>query len=289
MVFGNAGGTSGAGVGFTRHPSTGEPEPWVDFLFNAQGEDVVSGRRSAQGHDDLAKVAAPIWAELLQATQRLEQAFGDLQDFEFTVENGVLWLLQTRSGKRSAQARARIALDLCEAGVIDADEARRRTEGLDADSLSLPSVQAEGGVLPPVLAQAVSAANGVAIGELALDEARVRQRRDAGVPVLLLRHDAETADIAALEMSSGLLTARGARTSHAAVVARQLGKVCLVACDTLQIDVARRVARFGEVELAEGEVLTLDGHTGTVYRGTAHTVAVVPQELVERLRQLRQR
>ncbi|MFD1690867.1 PEP/pyruvate-binding domain-containing protein [Azotobacter chroococcum] len=118
MVFGNAGGLSGAGVGFTRNPSSGEPAPWVDFLFNAQGEDVVSGRHSAPGHDELAAVAPVVWDELLQACATLERDFGDMQDFEFTVQDGRLYLLQTRSGKRTPQAAARIALDLCDAGLI---------------------------------------------------------------------------------------------------------------------------------------------------------------------------
>lgn len=286
MVFGNAGGTSGAGVGFTRHPSTGEPAPWVDFLFNAQGEDVVSGRRSAQGHDQLAAAAPPVWQALLAATQQLEQTFGDMQDFEFTVENGQLWLLQTRAGKRTAQAQARIALDLADEGVISAAEARQRTEGLDADALAVPRVVAEGAAAEP-LAHAVSAAHGVAIGEIVLDEDRARARQSAGVPVVLLRQDAETRDLAALDIALGLLTARGARTSHAAVVARQLGKVCLVACEQLAIDLPRRRVWLGGVELGEGEVLTLDGGSGAIYQGAARTVREVPQDLMARLDALR--
>ena len=286
MVFGNAGGTSGAGVGFTRHPSTGEPAPWVDFLFNAQGEDVVSGRRSAPGHDQLAAAAPPVWQALLAATQQLEQAFSDMQDFEFTVENGQLWLLQTRAGKRTAQARARIALDLADEGVISANEARRRTEGLDEAQLAVPRVVTEGGAATP-LAHAVSTAHGVATGEIVLDEARARARQAAGAPVLLLRQDAETRDLAALDIATGLLTARGARTSHAAVVARQLGKVCLVGCEPLAIDLPRRRVRLGGVELAEGEVLTLDGGSGAVYQGSVRTVREVPQALMERLAVLR--
>jgi len=266
MVFGNAGGSSGAGVGFTRHPSTGEAAPWVDFLFNAQGEDVVSGRRSAQGHDQLAAAAPAVWQELLAATGQLEQAFGDMQDFEFTVENGRLWLLQTRAGKRTAQARARIALDLADEGLISAAEARRRTDGLDGEQLALQRVLTEDGDATP-LAQAVSAAHGVAIGEIVLDEERARARQAAGAQVVLLRQDAETRDLAALDIAAGLLTARGARTSHAAVVARQLGKVCLVGCEQLAIDLPRRQVRLGGVELPEGELLTLDGGSGAIYRG----------------------
>ncbi len=286
MVFGNAGGTSGAGVGFTRHPSTGEPAPWVDFLFNAQGEDVVSGRRSAQGHDQLAAAAPAVWQALLAATQLLERSFGDMQDFEFTVENGQLWLLQTRAGKRTAQARARIALDLADEGIIDAAEARRRTDGLDGEQLAVQRVVAEGGDATP-LAQAVSAAHGVAIGEIVLDEERARARQTVGATVLLLRQDAETRDLAALDIAAGLLTARGARTSHAAVVARQLGKVCLVGCEQLAIDLARRRVRLGGTELPEGEVLTLDGGSGAIYRGAARTVREVPQDLMSRLAALR--
>jgi len=320
MVFGNAGGTSGAGVGFTRHPSTGEPQPWVDFLFNAQGEDVVSGRRSARGHDELAAVAPGVWAELLRATAQLERALGDMQDFEFTVENGHLWLLQTRNGKRTPQARARIALDLCDEGVISREEALHRTEGLDAETLSLDRVvlapptddttAGQGHATPLAAAQplahAVSAAHGVAVGEIALDEARARQRQAAGVPVLLVRHDAETSDIVALDIAAGLLTVRGARTSHAAVVARQLGKVCLVGCDTLHIDLATRTLHFAhpartrgvspnvapgaepdDTVLQEGDVLTLDGHQGAVWLGAVRTVREAPQALLSRLAQLR--
>lgn len=289
MVFGNAGGTSGAGVGFTRHPSTGERQPWVDFLFNAQGEDVVSGRRSARGHDELAEVAPAVWAELLDATHRLEAEFRDMQDFEFTVENSHLYLLQTRSGKRTAQAAARIALDLADEGLIPRDEALARTAELDADHLAVARVVgAEGGQPLQPLAHAVSAAHGVAIGEIALDEARAQSRQAAGAPVVLLRPEAETRDIVALDIAQGLLTTRGARTSHAAVVARQLGKVCLVGCETLQIDLTRRSVRLGEQTLAEGDLITLDGHTGAVYLGAARTVREVPEDLLARLATLRQ-
>jgi pyruvate,orthophosphate dikinase len=287
MVFGNAGGLSGAGVGFTRQPMNGAPEPWVDFLFNAQGEDVVSGRRSAAGHQALAEVAPAVWAELLDATQRLERAFGDMQDFEFTVEEGRLYLLQTRSGKRTPQAAARIALDFFDAGWIDRDEALRRTAGLDAAALSVARVVAgDGSALRP-LAPALSACTGVAIGEIALDEDRARARHLAGASVLLLRQDAETRDIAALEIAAGLLTARGARTSHAAVVARQLGKVCLVGCEALRIDLALREVRLGERCLPEGSVLTLDGNEGAIFEGAAQTVQEAPLDLLQRLTALR--
>ncbi|MHB8785427.1 MAG: PEP/pyruvate-binding domain-containing protein [Thauera sp.] len=286
MVFGNAGGLSGAGVGFTRDPSSGEPNPWVDFLFNAQGEDVVSGRRCAPGPERLAEVAPAVWQALVDATARLERAFGDMQDFEFTVQQGQLHLLQTRNGKRTPLAAARIALDLLDEGVIDTGTAIERTRGLDARALVQRWIaSADGAVLQP-LARASSAASGVAWGEIVLDEARARARREAGARVILVRQDAETRDIAALDLAEGLLTSRGARTSHAAVVARQLGKVCLVGCEALQIDTAGRAVNLAGQVLAEGAVLTLDGNEGAIYAGAAGFVETVPEEILARLDRL---
>jgi len=287
MIFGNAGGLSGAGVGFTRNPSTGEQAPWVDFLFNAQGEDVVSGRRSAKGHDELAAVAPAVWDELLRACTTLEQSFADMQDFEFTVQDGRLYLLQTRNGKRTPQAAARIALDLCDAGLIAPELARERTTGLDERALALRVIVArEGQTLQP-LAKAASAATGVICGELVLDEEQARRRKAEGASMVLVRRDAETRDIAALDLAGGLLTQRGARTSHAAVVARQMGKVCLVGCEGLSIDESARTVRIGEQVLREGEAITLDGNEGVVYAGMAQVEEQVPEGLLERLRQLR--
>ncbi len=289
MVFGNMGGQSGAGVGFTRDPATGEALLWVDFLFNAQGEDVVSGRRIAHGHDKLAAVLPGVWQALQDAVRQLERAFADMQDFEFTVQDGRLFLLQTRVGKRTPYAAARIALDMFDEGLIGADLARERTAGLDREALALPRIVASSGAPLEPLARAASASNGVAVGEIALDEARAVARRAAGVPFVLVRGDAETSDIAALESAAGLLTQRGARTSHAAVVARQLGKVCLVGCAELQIDDAARTIKLGETTLREGELLTLDGNEGVVYAGAIQTKVEYPRELLARLESLRQR
>jgi len=289
MVFGNAGGQSGAGVGFTRDPASGEPALWVDFLFNAQGEDVVSGRRSANGHDELAAVLPQVWDELLEAAQQLEHAFGDMQDFEFTVQDGRLFMLQTRSGKRTPQARARIALDLLDEGLIGPKLALERTAGLDRESLSQACVAASGGTVLKSLGRAATASSGVAVGEVALDEARAVARHEAGVSVVLVRRDAETSDIAALELATGLLTQRGARTSHAAVVARQLGTVCLVSCAELQIDETARTIQVGDTILHEGELITLDGNEGFVYAGAAQVDVKYPEELLKRLDALRQR
>ncbi|OIQ99894.1 pyruvate, phosphate dikinase [mine drainage metagenome] len=287
MVFGNAGGVSGAGVGFTRNPSSGEPSPWVDFLFNAQGEDVVSGRRSARGHEAMAAVAPAVWRLLVDVARRLETEFRDMQDFEFTVEQGQLFLLQTRDGKRTPQAAARIALDLLDRGLISPDEALRRTQGLDHHALELTTLLAPDGALPPPLARADSASSGVAVGVIALDEMSARTQHAAGRAVLLLRQDAETSDLAALDHAVGLLTQRGARTSHAAVVARQLGKVCLVGCDVLHIDVSHRTVILGGQTFGEGDMLTLDGNSGSVYAGALQVSRQVPPDLLARLAALR--
>ena len=292
MVFGNAGGASGAGVGFSRNPINGEPQPWVDFMFNAQGEDVVSGRRSAQGHDELAEVLPGVWDELRAAAQRIEQAFADMQDFEFTVQEAQLYLLQARNGKRTPLAAARIALDLHDEGLLSVEEARQRLAQVREEDLAVARVVLDGAsdadaTIKPV-AEAAAACAGVVTGEIALDEARARERHAAGVSVILLRQDAETSDIAALEAAVGLLTSRGARTSHAAVVARQLGKVCLVGCGALDIDLPHRQVRLTDVALHEGDVITLDGNEGRVYLGAVRVVKEVPGAVLRRLRRLRE-
>jgi pyruvate, orthophosphate dikinase len=289
MVFGNAGGQSGAGVGFTRDPASGEPALWVDFLFNSQGEDVVSGRRSAHGHNELAAVLPAVWQELIVAARQLEHAFADMQDFEFTVQEGRLFMLQSRVGKRTPYAAARIALDLLDEGLISVDLARERTGGLNREVLAKSRIVDPGGGGLVPLARAATASSGVAIGEIALDESRALARHDAGVQVVLVRRDAETNDIAALESATGLLTQRGARTSHAAVVARQLGKVCLVGCTELQIDEATRTIKIGNTTLHEGDMLTLDGNEGVLYALAVETEIEYPVELLARLQSLRER
>ena len=286
MVFGNAGGLSGAGVGFTRNPSDGEPALWVDFLFNAQGEDVVSGRRSAQGHERLAAIAPRVWDELAGAAKALERHFGDMQDFEFTVEDGELFMLQTREGKRTPLAAARIALDMLDEGLIDRDTARARTAKLDAAALATRIVVAEDGAAPVPLGRAATASSGVASGGITLDDAQIAALEAQGKRAILVRQNAETQDVALLDRADGLLTRHGARTSHAAVVARQLGKVCLVGCEALRIDEAAGRIGFGDRWLDAGAVVTLDGNSGTIYIGTLRTEEQVPQELLQRLDRL---
>jgi pyruvate,orthophosphate dikinase len=229
-----------------------------------------------------------VWQALRDAARQLEHAFGDMQDFEFTVQDGRLYMLQTRNGKRTARAAVRIALDMFDEGLITADVARERTAALDREALAMPRVVTMDGAVSAPLAHAVTASSGVAIGEIALDEARVVARHAAGAPTVLVRRDAETSDISALESATGLLTQRGARTSHAAVVARQLGKVCLVGCADLQIDEALRTVTIGRTTLHEGDVLTLDGNDGALYAGSAQTRIEYPMELLSRLTSLKQ-
>jgi len=286
-VFGNASGLSGAGVGFTRDPILGGPEPIIDFRFNAQGEDVVAGRLSAHGTLDLAEALPEVWRQLHVSAAKLEREFNDMQDFEFTVEDRQLYLLQSRPGKRSALAGARIALDLHDEGIISRSEALSRVDAISESALAVTKIVAdEGGALLP-LATAASANTGVAAGEIVFDESRARQRSGAGASVILVRRQAETADLAALTIASGLLTELGARTSHAAVVARHLGKVCLVGCRDLHIDLDRHTVRIGSTEFPEGAVLTLDGNEGRVYAGKVRTVLERPRDLLNRISQLR--
>ncbi|WP_051391090.1 PEP-utilizing enzyme [Paraburkholderia mimosarum] len=264
----------------------GEPTLWADFLFNAQGGDVVSGRRVARGHASLELALPPVWAALCEGAAKLERALGDMQDIEFTVQDGQLYFLQTRGGKRSARAAARIALDMFDEGLIDADVARaheidRSGKPYDGASRSRGRSGGRG-----ARARGERQRLGVTSGEIALDPKRTLERSAQGAAVVLLRHDADTADIAAIQASSGMLTKNGTRTAHASVVARQMGKVCLVGRTDLAIDEASRCVSLGGVRLREGELITLDGDTGTVYAGAMRTVSEPLTDLQQRLRQL---
>lgn len=287
MVFGNAGGRSGAGVAFTRSPLDGEPALWADFLFNAQGEDVVSGQRIAQGQAPLGLAMPPVWDALCHGATTLERAFGDMQDIEFTVQDSQLYFLQTRGGKRSVRAAARIALDMLDEKLIAADVARERTNSIDMASLTTVRLVPEDGRTATPLARAASANVGVVSGEIALDTQRALERSAQGAAVVLLRHDADTADITAIQACTGLLTRNGTRTAHAAVIARQLGKVCLVGCTDLTIDDVAHSVSLGGTSLREGDAITLDGDTGTIYAGAMRTLTEPLADLQQRLQRLR--
>jgi pyruvate,orthophosphate dikinase len=264
MVFGNAGARSGSGVGFTRSPVTGDDGLYLDFLFNAQGEDVVSGRHAVTDSALLPSLLPDVWNQLQTAKRALEQEFLDMQDFEFTVDEGQLFFLQTRSGKRTPWAALRIAVDLVREGVVDRSTALRRLEPYDLDNVVRVAVRPGPDDLP--VGQAVPAGIGAATGEVVFDAKRA-QERGAERDVVLVRSELDTDDIAGLSAAVGILTTFGGRTSHAAVVARHLGKTCLVACGDLRVEDAARVCSIGDRLFREGDLITIDGETGLVYAG----------------------
>jgi pyruvate,orthophosphate dikinase len=265
MVFGNNGMNSGAGVGFTRDPATGENRPYLDFLFNAQGEDVVSGRFAGHETAQLAERLPLVAAELARIRTLLEAEFHDMQDFEFTVECGRLYLLQTRAAKRTPWAALRIAVDMVGEGLITPAQALLRLEGIDLERLERLHLITGAGDL--ALASAVPAGIGVARGVIAFDSRSAATRAARGESVILVRPDISTADVEGIAAADGVLTAAGSRTSHAAVVARQLGKVCLVNCQALRLQPNEACCMIGAAQLREGDALTLDGDTGSVYAG----------------------
>ena len=284
MIYGNAGGTSGAGVAFTRDPATGESTLYLDFSFNAQGEDVVSGRCSASDGERLATFLPQVHANIVRVSKLLEQEFADMQEFEFTVQDAKLYLLQTRAGKRMPWAALRIAVEQLDTGLIGPEEAKARLAGIDLARIERKRVA--GGGAARRLAHATSAGIGVAIGEIALDSERAQEIARAGRRAILVRDGTLTDDIKGIAAADGILTATGGRTSHAAVVARQLGKVCLVGCDALAIDLAQRRCAFAGEWLAEGDVLSLDGLAGEVYAGAVEVLTERPIEYLERATRL---
>lgn len=283
MVFGNIGVASGAGVAFTRDPATGADQLYVDFALDAQGEDVVGGRLRTGEAESLIAGVPGLRGALERTRQSLESLFADAQDFEFTVEEGTLWLLQARPAKRTAWAALQIACDLVDQGLISPATALERLEGYDLQQVTLRRLATGAGTVP--LARAVSAGAGVAAGRIVLDADGIEQYRTEGEDLVLFRPEALTEDLALLTRCRGLVSAAGARTSHAAVVARELGIVCLVGCRSLAIDQRRRCLRLGDTELPEGSEVTVDGGTGLIYAGRLEVVEERPVALLDRVRQ----
>lgn len=284
MVFGNAGGDSGAGVGFTRNPADGANELYIDYLANAQGEDVVSGRHNVDDVHFLRRQLPAVWAELEKIKGRLEDEFADMQDFEFTVQQGKLYLLQTRDGKRTPLAALRIAGDLVAEKIITPARALARLEGIDLDNLFVTSL-AEVAAAEPALG--VAASTGVTAGLIALDEQRARELAAGGQPVVLVRHETSTEDIAAVNQAVAVVTVTGGRTSHAAVVARQLGIACVVGCQGLHLDLTRRLVEIGERVVPEGAWLTVDADHGRVYPERLAIKRRRPADLLKAVRRWR--
>jgi len=274
MVFGNSGGDSGSGVAFSRDPATGAKGLYVDFLADAQGEDVVSGRRTPADAALLARRMPTIARQLAEGAETLEKAGGDLQDIEFTVERGKLYFLQTRIAKRTPRAALRIAVDLVAEGLIGRDEALRRIAAIDMAKAGTASfVQAAASV-----AEATIAAPGVACGRACFTSAQAQQTTGRGEKAILVRRDTSTEDVAGFAVADGILTAIGGRTSHAAVVARQMGKVCLVGCRSLTIDADESGARLGGQILRPGDWIALDGASGAITLGRRDIAVEQPAE-----------
>lgn len=263
MVFGNAAGPSGAGVAFSRDPATGEKSAYVDFLSDAQGEDVVAGRRRTGDADSLERRLPDVARQLRDGLARLERDARDMQDVEFTVENGTLFFLQTRTAKRTPRAALRILVDMVAEGLIDRRTALARAEAIDPDAAAETCFTDAAAAI----ATATVASPGVASGRIAFSSDAATTLSADGSPVILVRQDTATEDVAGFAAAAGILTARGGRTAHAAVVARQLGKVCLVGCAALEIDVTASRGRIAGRDIAQGDWLSLDGETGAISLG----------------------
>ncbi|WP_156223178.1 pyruvate, phosphate dikinase [Pseudactinotalea suaedae] len=269
MVFGNRGETSATGVCFTRNPATGAKELYGEFLLNAQGEDVVAGIRTPRPLAEMEAVLPQAYAQLLEVMGTLESYYRDMQDIEFTVEDTVLYLLQTRAGKRTAAAALKVARDLVEEGVLTREEAIGRIEPAQLDQLLHPAL-GDHGQTPAT--RGLAASPGAAVGEVVLDSDTAERRGKAGEAVVLVRWETTPDDIAGTLVAQGVLTAHGGMTSHAAVVARGMGKPCVAGASDISIDTDAKTLRIGDVTLAEGDVITLDGSTGEVFAGALELV-----------------
>jgi pyruvate,orthophosphate dikinase len=282
MVFGNMGDSSATGVAFTRDPSTGERAYYGEYLINAQGEDVVAGIRTPQyltkRARDTAGARAPsmeealpeVYGQLTQVFDRLETHYRDMQDIEFTVERGTLWMLQTRSGKRTAKAALKIAVDMAREGLIGEEEAVLRVDAAALDQLLHPTLDPD--APRQVIAKGLPASPGAACGQAVFDADTAERFANLGEKVILVRIETSPEDIHGMHAAQGILTARGGMTSHAAVVARGMGRPCVSGAGTLSIDYAGKSMRVGGTEVREGDVLTIDGSTGEVMIGAVRTV-----------------
>src|ERR671911_1986016 len=277
MVFGNMGETSATGVAFTRNPSTGEKELYGEFLINAQGEDVVAGIRTPQDITEKARVASKsdrpsmekampeAYAELVRIYGILEKHYRDMQDMEFTVEAGKLWMLQTRNGKRTAKASLRIAVDLASEGLISKEEAVTRIDPASLDQLLHPAIDPK--AERKVIASGLPASPGAASGEIVFSSDEAESAKKAGRKVILVRVETSPEDIHGMHAAEGILTTRGGMTSHAAVVARGMGKPCVSGAGSLRVDYAAQTMSVAGVTLKKGDIITVDGSTGQVLRG----------------------
>ena len=285
MVFGNLGDDCATGVAFTRNPATGANELYGEFLTNAQGEDVVAGVRTPEPIAALAAKQPAAHAELVRVAKLLEDHFRDMQDLEFTIQRGQLFMLQTRAGKRTGRAMIKVAVDLVGEGVLSPRDAVLRMEPSKLDEVLHPMIDPK--ARPPAIAKGLPASPGAAIGKIVFTASAAAEWAQRGETVILVRTDTSPEDIHGMKAASGILTSRGGMTSHAAVVARGMGKCCVTSCTALRVDAAKRTCAFvgggQEIKLKEGDTLTLDGSTGEVFLGPA---PLVPAQLGSELDKL---
>lgn len=273
MVFGNTGEKSGTGVGFTRDPATGEKGAYGEYLLNAQGEDVVAGIRTPHHIDVMEKELPETYKELMDVFHKLEAHFKDMQDLEFTVEDGKLYMLQCRNGKRTAAAAVRIAVEMVSEGLIDKEEALMRVDANSIVQLLFPQLDKDAKKTATLLTKGLPASPGAAIGKLCFTAAEVKERRDAGEKELLLcREETSPDDIEGMNLAKGIITARGGMTSHAAVVGRGMGRCCVTGCNEIHVDVPNKKLTIGSKVFSTNDYLTLDGSTGEVFEGKLKVV-----------------
>jgi pyruvate,orthophosphate dikinase len=273
MVFGNMGNDSGTGVGFTRNPGTGENIIYGEYLVNAQGEDVVAGIRTPKPIADMAQEMPEQYRELLKLREKLEEHYHEVQDFEFTVERGVLYCLQTRNGKMNAQAMVRTSVEMVRDGLLSKSVALTRVHPSMLEQLLVPALAHGHGVTP--LAQGLPASPGAASGRIVFDADTAEIQGGKGERVILVREETKPEDIHGFFAAAGVLTSRGGKTSHAAVVARGMGKPCVSGCDAIHIDVRERVARIGGTLLHEGDGARLRGESLITLRQGRHAEVLV--------------
>lgn len=271
MVFGNLSDDSGTGVAFTRNPSTGEVGRYGDYLEKAQGEDVVAGIRTPMSLDEFGQLTPIVAAELDNVMQILEDHYKDLCDIEFTIERGKLWILQTRVGKRTAEAAFRIALQFVDEGKISMDEALLRTSGDQLAMLMFPQFDTSGQLQE--IARGIPASPGAAVGEVVFDSKRAFDLSKSGKKVILVRRETSPDDLVGMVASQGILTSRGGKTSHAAVVARGMGKTAVCGTDSISVDERANLFTAGTTTVHEGDLISIDGTTGAVYLGDVPVVA----------------
>ncbi|MGB9596449.1 MAG: pyruvate, phosphate dikinase, partial [Candidatus Poribacteria bacterium] len=265
MIFGNMGDDSGTGVAFTRDPNTGEKKFFADYLFNAQGEDVVAGVRTPLHVDELAKAMPDIYKELLEYADKLEKHYKDMQDIEFTIQQGKLWILQTRRGKRTAKAEVKIAVDMVKEKLIDKETAVSRVMPERIDQLLHPMVDPKAEA--KVIGKGLPAGPGAAVGKAVFTAARAEELASKGEKVVLVRTFTSPEDVGGMHVSQGILTSTGGMTSHAAIVGRDMGKCCVVGCADIKVSEAERQFTAGDIVVKEGDIISLDGNTGKVMLG----------------------